>query len=67
MKYLFFMLMCFSIQAYSQHTIQFKIVDQATQEPLIGATAKMQDGSGKVADINGIIVFNNIAEGSHTF
>lgn len=49
---------CFSAQ--SQNNIQFKIVDKTNNEPLVGATAYVNESTGAIADINGMVGFLNI-------
>ena len=59
----FICLIAVSLSAQSQNSIQFKIVDKASNEPLVGATAYINETTGGIADDNGLVVFN-IAEES---
>jgi len=55
---------CFSAQC--QTIIQFKIVDKSNNEALVGATAYVDENTGGIADINGLVVFNDITATSLT-
>ncbi len=70
MRILFFLLLlvCSSFAAFTQNSIHFTVLDSITHSPLPGVNVLMQDtDNGASTDIDGHIVFENIANGTFTF
>jgi outer membrane receptor for ferrienterochelin and colicins len=67
MKSLIFILfICFSYSAIAQQTFSFKILDQASNEPIPGARVSIDSLKiGAIADARGLSVVQNIPYGEH--
>ncbi|OSZ78668.1 hypothetical protein CAP35_10585 [Chitinophagaceae bacterium IBVUCB1] len=69
MKRFYLLIFCCLVActAYSQHSFKAYIIDSASKEPLIGATAALQGTTnGTVADENGLIKLGNLPDGAQT-
>jgi hypothetical protein len=67
MKSLIFILFtCLSYSALTQQTFSFKILDQASNEPIPGARVSIDSLKiGAIADARGLSVVQNIPYGEH--
>lgn len=57
-------MMLISCLAFGQHTLQFRILDQDTREPMAGATVYISASSGAIADANGLATISYLPGGS---
>jgi iron complex outermembrane receptor protein len=59
---------CLLLSAHAQHTLKVKIVNTETKLPLPGATMEWTaQKQSSIADVNGIVFFNNLPAGSQQF
>lgn len=65
MKHIAFLILLLSVTtAYGQYSFKAKIVDKETGEPLYGATVKISDTKGSVANVDGYVEINDIKSDS---